>query len=131
MAPFLRFLLGDDSLDVLQAIRADGLRWAMQERDRAMPLNRMMGLGGPRLVRADLRRHHLVQALRLMDAPTSWGRRKQLAEAARVFEARRWPIWGKLDTPPPHASEVDCHLWNARQYGALATAPHTYLELGE
>ena len=129
---FIRFLLGDESATTLEAIRAQAMRWVMQAgEDRPIHLNRMLGLGGPRLVRAELRHHHLGQAMGLMPGPTSWRQRVQLAEAVRTFEARRWPTWRKLDAPPPHASTVDQILWAARQFGPLAATPEAYLDLSE
>lgn len=126
---FIRFLMGDQSREVLQAIRADGLRWLEQQVDRPLPLERMLGIGRPRSVRAELRHIHLRAAANLLDAPTRWKRCCALAEACRTFEARRWPIWRHLSAPPAHASPVDAELWHARQFGALAEKPHSFLDV--
>ena len=85
---FIRFVLGDRSTEVLDAMQADGLRWADQTGDRPLPLHRLMGLVGPRAMRRDMRDELMLEAFDLL-AGTPWARCKELAEAARTFNVRR------------------------------------------
>lgn len=129
-ADFLREVLsGQPSPESLAWLAAGARRWLEQEVDRPLPLERMLGIGRPRSVRAEMRRHHLRAAAALLDAPTRWKRCVELAEACRAFEARRWPVWRRLDAPPAHASPVDVELWRARQFGALAQEANSFLDV--
>lgn len=123
-------LRGEPSPECVAWLASGLRRWLEQETDRALPLHRVLGLGGPRLVRADLRRHHLARALELMPGPTSWRKRVQLAEACRLFEVRTWPAW-KRHGQPETVSEVQRILMAAREYGPLPTTPEAMLALSE
>jgi hypothetical protein len=122
-------MLGDEGPDTLTALRAAMIGYYLQEGDKPLPLHRCLGTGGARVTRAALRRHHLLRAAATLPGPTSWARCKQLAEACRIFEVRRYPTWRRMDSPPGHASELDRVLWSARQFGQLACTPEAYTEL--
>lgn len=125
----IRLINGDESPTVLAELRAGVLRWAAQTGDKPLHLERVLGLGGPRSVRAELRRMHLLRAAELLPGPKKWDRCRQLAEACRLFENRRWPAWRGQDEPPEHATDLDRVLWDARQHGELACSPENYLDL--
>ena len=125
----LRFIDGDESAAVLAELRAGMLRWAAQAGDKPLPLQRVLGLGGPSIVRAELKRMHLLRAAELLPGPGRWRRCQQLADACRLFEFRRWPVWCGLDSPPERASDIERVLFEARQFGPLACTPENYLTL--
>lgn len=69
------------------------------------------GSRGVRLFRRDL---WLREAVRFVQAPTSWQRADLLRRAATVFMARTWPAWHRLSVPPTHATELQgCLFWAA------------------
>lgn len=113
---FIRFLLGDRSPEVLDAVQADGLRWAEQTGGRPTPLNQYLGMGGPRAARILLRDALLVEAADLLDEGTRWARCCRLAEMARAFNVRRYPIWRRHGLPAD-ASAVDVLLFRACEFG--------------
>lgn len=124
-------LEGQPSPEALAWLAAGIRRWLEQEgADRPRPLHRVLGLGGPRLVRAELRRYHLARALELMPGPTSWRKRQQLAEACRLFEVRTWPAWQRHGRPES-MSDLQRLLLSAREHGPLACTPEAYLDLSE
>lgn len=119
--PALAFLAGDRSAETLDAL-ADGMRlWAAQEAaGEPMPVNRYVGLpASPAKLRRALRDDRLRQAATLIDAPTPWLRAGALAEAARCFELRRWPVWRHMESAPLRASELEAMLFEARQFGEV------------
>lgn len=113
MRAALDFLSGDESADTLAALREGFRRWAAQD---GLPLERVLRLGTPYKLRLALRDGLLRQAATLMDAPTPWTRAGLLAERARCFELRKWPIWKERETVPAHADPIEALLWQARQY---------------
>lgn len=111
----LAFLSGDTSPEVLDELRATMLRWAEQTGDRPLPLNRYLGMGGPRATRLAMRDALLVEAAELLDG-TRWTRCCQLADMAHAFNVRRWPIWRRHGIPAG-ASAVDVLLFRACEFG--------------
>lgn len=125
---FIRFLLGDRSPEVLDAIQADGLRWIEQTGDRPLPLNRCMGTGGPRAARIMLRDAILLDALELLEGEP-WARYQQLAKMARAFNVRRYPCWQRAGIPDD-AKDIDMLLFQACEFGEPPPeTPHGWREL--
>ena len=122
-------LSGDPSPEAIRALAAGLQRWMSDDSPRPIGLHRHLGLGCPRAARMSLRDSYLIKAAELLEGPALWQRCRQLAEAARAFEARRWPLWHRLKSPPSHATEVDCLLWQARRLGDLPVNPEGFLPI--
>lgn len=126
--PAVRFLAGDSDAALLADLRASILRWAEQQDDRPLPLNRLLGLRSPRATRQALRDALLADAAALLDG-TRWSRCKQIAELARAFNARRFSVWSRAGVPES-ASAVDRLLYRAREQGEpLPETPEQYLNI--
>lgn len=123
----LAFALGDESPEVLAELRARLLRWADQ-RDDALPLNRVLSLGSTRATRLAMRDALLVEASELL-AGTRWARCKLLAELGRTFHARRYDVWRRHGIPDG-ASEVDLLLYRACELGeSMPKTPEQFLSI--
>lgn len=125
-----QFIRGGEGPEVLDDMRRRIKAWLTDDAERPLPLHRHLGLGGPQAARLALRDHYLTEAAALLEGPSTWQRCRQLAEAARAFEVRRWPIWRRFDSPPTHAGPVDAMLWHARHLGGeLPATPENYLNI--
>jgi hypothetical protein len=124
----IAFMLGDTSPEVLAELRAAMVRWSEQTGDRPLPLNRVCGMGGPRSTRIDLRNALMLEAWALLEG-TCWRRCKGLAEMARTFNVRLWPIW-RRDGIPADASAVEILLFRACEFGEpLPVTPHGWRDI--
>lgn len=124
----IAFLLGDESVDTLSAMRAAMLRWSAQTGEKPIGLNRCVSLSTPRATRIDLRDALVSQAAELLTG-TRWARCKALAELARTFNARRYDSWA-LAGIPSTASTVDVLLFRACEQGEpLPQTPEQFLSI--
>lgn len=124
----LAFMLGSDSPETLADLRAAMLRWSEQTGDRTMDMHRFMGLGTPRLTRLDRRDALLAEVFDHLEG-TRWARCRQLAEMARTFNTRRWPVWQR-DGLPAGAAPVDVLLFRACEViESLPETPHGWRDI--
>jgi hypothetical protein len=78
-----------------------------------LALHRCLGLpASPAGVRRIQRNRLLRQAAELIQADTPWQRAGKLLEAVRLFDLRKWPAWYRLDTAPPHATDLERVLFD-------------------
>lgn len=132
----IRFLQGDNSLEVLSELRAAMLRWSEQTGGGPLPLHRMFGLGGPSITLTELRNAILIKAADLLaaDLPpdaTRWLRCQNIAKRTKAFEVSRWPSWRKAEAPPESASAVNRLFFEARKLSgtALPRTPEAFLSI--
>jgi hypothetical protein len=108
-----RLLTGQDRISDRDEIRRVLTDWLQS--DDPVALDRRL-LGDSRQgARLRLRNLHLRRAAALLDHSAI-----ALSAACRAFDARRWPRWKRLGAAPDHASDVDRHLFAARQFGPVA-----------
>lgn len=70
-------------------------------------LNRFLDCPSPDGLRRIQRNELLREAAALLEAETPWQRAGKLRERVRLFELRKWPVWFRLDTAPPHATDLE------------------------
>lgn len=127
---------GEVSPDGVRALQAMALRWLFDPAAPRLGIHRLLGWGGPRMARTELRNELLIEADALLAAQmphdaSHWARCQRIAESTRAFEARRWPSWRKSDAPPEYAGAVDRLLFSARQLSGsdLPQTPEAFLSI--
>jgi len=83
----------------------------------SIPLPRCLGLpASPKDIRIRLRNRWLAEAFTLLaDDTTPWKSAQRLRDAARHFEAYKWPAWESDPMPPSHATDIQRMLFFARK----------------
>jgi hypothetical protein len=112
-------LMRDDA----QAWLADGFRRWLRA-GGSISLQRALRLPATvASLRRALRDRHLAEAFDALPAGlTAWQRARVLAEAAREFERRKWPLWRRHTAAPAEATRVEVALFYALKCGARLPA---------
>lgn len=97
-------------------LRAGLALWA--KRGATMALHQCLRLPpSPAALRRVQRDRLLRQAASLIDAPTDWQRAGKLLERVRLFELRTWAVWHRLESAPPHATDLQRILFDLMRLG--------------